>query len=151
VFPLTASLAVISFIATTLIYYRRLGLISGWYGLTITFLWLILFEILWQNSFIFTGNFTDTIYSEIILISWLLMGLNSYPILTKDRISVIAFLLFGICWGLWLVTGYDQINTKEGLIFNLITKALAFVVVMAMAIPRTKTIPGGEHSLPQQT
>lgn len=151
VFPLTASLAVVSFIATTLIYYKRAGIISAWYGLSITFLWLIFFEILWQNSFILTGNFMDTISSEIILISWLLMGLNSYPILNTDKISGIAFLIFGICWSLWLASGYHQINTIEGLIFNLITKAFAFMVIMVMVIPRTKLITGRFKSMQQAT
>jgi hypothetical protein len=135
IFPLTASLAVISFLVISLLY-RHFGIFSVWYGLTVTFLWIILFEILWQNSFIFTGNFIDTVTSEVILLSWFLMGTNSYPIWKIDKITGIAFVLFGVLWVLWITTGYQQINTTEGIVFNVITKILAFVVVMALVFPR---------------
>ena len=111
-----------------------------WYGLTVTFLWLIFFEILWQNSFLLTGNFTDTLSSEIILLSWLIMGVNSYPLWQNDRYTGISVLVFGSMWFLWIITGYNQINTLEGLVFNLFTKALAFCVIIVLTLPRKNKI-----------
>jgi hypothetical protein len=140
IFPLTSVLALSSFLIISMVYFKSRGIISLWYGLTVTFLWLIFFEILWQNSFLLNGNFTDTLSSEIILLSWLIMGVNSYPLWKKDSYTGILLLVFSAVWLLWIMTGYNQINTLEGLVFNLITKAIAFFVIVVLTLPRKNKI-----------
>ncbi|MEM0136438.1 MAG: hypothetical protein QXU18_14625 [Thermoplasmatales archaeon] len=136
IFPLTYSLAIISVVAIS-IFYRKHGIISVWYGFSVAFLWVIIFEILWQNSFIISGGFHDTFSRELILFSWLLLGFNSYPIWKKDKISIIALILFALGWTSWVVSGYQQIDTLEGLVFNLFLKIQAFLTIMVIVSPRS--------------
>jgi hypothetical protein len=147
-FPLTYSLAIVSFIMT-MYWTRKSGLVSLPYSIGVPFLWVIFFEILWQNSFIFSGAFKDNIVSEMILMSWLLVGCISYPIWRADKFTLAAFLTFSLTWVAWVATGYQQMPLMTGYIFNISLKIGAFLTIIVLIFPRrTNTGHGKNIRLP---
>lgn len=134
-FPLTYSLAIFSFLVS-LYWERKAGLMAIPYAMGIPFLWVIFFEILWQNSFVLFGTFTDNLTSEVILFSWLLIGTISFPTWTMDRLTLISFLFFSAGWTAWILIGYPQMPSLPGYLFNFMLKIGAFIVIMIMVMPR---------------
>ena len=134
-FPLTFSLAISSFLLS-LYWFRREALFAIPYAAGIPFLWVIFFEILWQNSFALFGTFTDNLTSEVILFSWLLIGTISFPTWTMDRLTLISFLFFSAGWTAWILIGYPQMPSFPGYLFNFMLKIGAFIVIMIMVMPR---------------
>lgn len=141
-FPLTYSLAIFSFLVS-LYWERNAGIMAVLYAMGIPFLWVIFFEILWQNSFIFFGTFTDNITSEIILFSWFFLGTVSYPMWKTDKYSITSFLVFSAGWVLWLIFGYPQMPSYLGYVFNVSLKVGAFFTIMVLAMPRKWNIRPG--------
>ncbi len=134
-FPLTYSLAISSFLLS-LYWSRHEGLLALPYAIGVPFLWVIFFEILWQNSFVLFGTFTDNLTSEVILLSWLLLGTISFPTWITDKFTIISFLLFSMGWIAWVLIGYPQMPSMLGYIFNFLLKIGAFLVIMVLVIPR---------------
>lgn len=133
-FPLTYSLAICSFLIF-LYWFRNNGIFAIPLAIGVPFLWVITFEILWQNSFILTGHIGDTLNTELILISLLLMGIISLPEWKRNRISVSAIVIFTIGWITWLWMGYPQIPSTLGYMFNITLKIGAFAVIMILVMP----------------
>ncbi|MEM0156339.1 MAG: hypothetical protein QW597_07065 [Thermoplasmataceae archaeon] len=138
-FPLTYSLAILSFFLS-IYWFRHFQLLSLPYATGVPFLWVIFFEILWQNSFAISGAFTDNLTSEVILLSWLLVGFLSFPTWKLDKVTMVAFLLFLMGWMAWLGDGYPQMPSARGYIFNITLKIGAFLVIIALVTPRRSEI-----------
>ena len=134
-FPLTFSLAISSFLLS-LYWYWHEGPFALPYAVGVPFLWVIFFEILWQNSFAIFGTFTDNLTSEVILFSWLLIGTISFPTWTMDRLTLISFILFSAGWIAWILIDYPQMPSFPGYFFNFLLKIGAFIVIMIMVMPR---------------
>ncbi|MHB1707888.1 MAG: hypothetical protein ACYCT2_00220 [Thermoplasmataceae archaeon] len=145
-FPLTFSLAISSFLLS-LCWYRREGLFALPYAAGVPFLWVIFFEILWQNSFALVGTFSDNLTSEVILFSWLLIGTISFPTWTMDRLTLISFLLFSAGWMAWILIDYPQMPSLPGYFFNFLLKIGAFLVIIIMVMPRRSLLAPSLGSL----
>lgn len=136
-FPLTYSLAIASFLVT-IYWYRDKGLTGFPYAIGVPFFWIILFEILWQNSFLLFGTFTDDVLSEIILSSWFMIGVISYPTWNIDKFTLWVFLMFSAGWTAWILARYPQMPSLSGYVFNISLKIGAFLAIMLMVKPRKK-------------
>lgn len=143
-FPLTYSLAILSFLIG-IYWFRHSLLFSFPYAIGIPFLWVIFFEILWQNSFALFGTFTDNLTSEMILLSWFLVGTLSFPTWKIDKFSGIALILFLSGWLAWLVDGYPQMPSTMGFFFNTSLKIGAFFVIMVLVAPRMSVTRTYDH------
>lgn len=137
-FPLTYFLAILS-LFISLYWFRGDGILSIPNSIGVPFLWVTIFEVLWQNSFILTGKFGDDVSSELILLSWLLMGTISFPKWETDTRTRLTFLVFIIGWVAWLATGYSQMPSIEGYVFNISLKIWAFVVIIFLVMPKYST------------
>jgi hypothetical protein len=138
-FPLTYSLAIFSFLLS-LYWFRHEGILALPYAIGIPFLWVIFFEILWQNSFVFFGTLNDSLTNEVVLLSWLLPGTASFPEWRMDRISLIAFLTFSAGWVYWFASGYLQMPSAAGYLFNIPLKIGAFLAVLILVMPRKRPL-----------
>ena len=107
------------------------------YGFTAAFLWVDVFEILWQSSFLAFGSQFNPV-GEVILGSWLALGGVSwkYWFWRENKYFWYQLLLFASLWSLWIMLGYPQIPTSEGFLFNIPLKILAFTTILALFKPR---------------
>jgi hypothetical protein len=104
---------------------------------------LATFEIVYQHLFLVAdaANFRTDLDGEIVLGSWLLLGLTTLPHwkLTKKALAVLG--LLAIAFGVWLLLGYPQIyGTKSTLAFvcNATTKSLTAVFFLTLLSGRAK-------------
>ncbi len=137
-FPLTYFLSVFSFLIS-LYWFRYDGILSIPLSIGVPFLWVTFFEVLWQNSFLLTGKFSDNLNSELILLSWLLMGSISFPKWKKDRVTISAFIAFSIGWIAWLGMGYPQMPSFLGYLFNISLKIGAFALIIILVMTKNST------------
>lgn len=104
---------------------------------TSPFAFLAAFEIVYQHLFLVAdpANFRTDLEGEIVLGSWLLLGLTTLPHwkLTKKALSVLG--LLAIAFGVWLLLGYPQIygtNSTLAFVCNVAAKSLTAVFFLTL-------------------
>jgi hypothetical protein len=110
---------------------------------TSPFAFLAAFEIVYQHLFLVAdpANFRTDLEGEIVLGSWLLLGLTTLTHwkLTKKALAVLA--LMAIAFGIWLLSGYPQVygtNSTLAFVCNAATKSLTAVFFLTLLGGGTK-------------
>lgn len=135
IFPVTVILSVLSF-ALAIVGLRKHHNLSrarsAFIGSTFPFCFVALYEEAWQNTGLLArpSIFTLSIPGELVLLSWVAVGLSTIEYWKWTSRSLILVATIAGLWMLWLVLGYPQWfeGSYVALAINLVTKFQFFLL-----------------------
>jgi hypothetical protein len=133
--PLTYGMAWASVVIMSVVLRRR-GLkwiAASFYAFTVAFLWVVVFETLWQNSFLIFG-IGNSLINQVALASWLVLGMVSWRYWTVggNRLFLIQLIAYGVLWLFWIGVGYPQMPDLRGTVLNVTLKVLSFSMILSL-------------------
>jgi hypothetical protein len=141
IFPLTYAMAIFTIVFSFIRFHRNLGKVrSAFLAITTPFAFVGVYEAVYQNLsyFVRPSIFSTDAAGELLLASWILLGLASIPFWRPSKKFYVLVALDIIGFAVWAMLGYPQIyelNSLNGyaLVLNSITKisfALTFLALL---------------------
>jgi len=150
IFPLTLAAACFTFVFSLIRFRTNLKMSWLWalvLALSTPFAFTATFEAAYQNLayFVRPSIFHTPLAGEIILASWVLLGLSSFPFWKASKNFYLLLIVDAFGFGAWAIIGYPQISEQSQLLpfaiaLNVVTKLTFALTFIALIYEGTKKI-----------